>query len=185
MIGRVLALGALMVLMAALTAAFDAQAQDEEDLYYEKESSTYVEFNVAASYYLINENDNDDRFSGGVGTVLGAHVTPHVSIEMQYDWQEHSSTHLASANLRYTFLTGKIQPWLKAGIGVMGGRPNHAFLFMARFGVGTNYFLTEQVAIAPSVVCAALKPSMKSASEKVSNRSVVWCQCGFAPLPVS
>ena len=151
MIGRVLALGALVVLMAALTTAFDAQAQDEEELYYEKDSATYVEFNVAAAYFVINESDGDDRFSGGPGVVLGAHVTPHVSMEMQYDWQEYSSTHLATANLRYTFLTGRVQPWLKAGIGVMGGRPNHPFLFLARFGVGTNYFLTEQFAIAPSL----------------------------------
>ena len=40
-------------------------------------------------------------------------------------------------------------------------------------------------ASAPSVVWPAFKPSVKSASENVSNKSVVWCQCGFAPLPVS
>ncbi len=45
--------------------------------------------------------------------------------------------------------------------------------------------IPASLASAPSVVCAAFKPSVKSASEKVSNKSVVWCQCGFAPLPVS
>ena len=45
--------------------------------------------------------------------------------------------------------------------------------------------IPASLAIAPSVVCAALRPSVKSASVKVSNRSVGWCQCGFAPLPVS
>ena len=45
--------------------------------------------------------------------------------------------------------------------------------------------IPASLAIAPSVVCAALRPSVKSASVKVSNRSVVWCQCGFARLPVS
>ena len=157
MIGRVLALGAVTVLMAALTAASDAQAQDEEELYYEKESSTYAEFNAAVSYYVVNESDADDRFSGRIGAVLGGHVTPHVSMEIQYDWHEYSSSHFASTNLRYTFLTGKFQPWLKAGVGIMGGRPNHAFLFMGRFGAGTNYFLTEQWAIAPSIGYAVAK----------------------------
>ncbi len=38
---------------------------------------------------------------------------------------------------------------------------------------------------AANVVWAALKPRRKSASEKVTNRSVGWCQCGLARLPVS
>src|SRR5690606_22367656 len=41
------------------------------------------------------------------------------------------------------------------------------------------------LATAPSVVCAALNPRRKSASENVTNRSVGRCQCGFAPWPVS
>ncbi len=160
MIGRVLAVGTVVVFMAALTAAFDAQAQDEdfeeeEELYFEKESSPYAELNFAGSYYLINDDKN--RFSGGVGALFGGHVTPHVSLEVQYDWQEYSSTHLASFNLRYTFLTDRLQPWFKAGVGMMGGRPNHAFLFMARLGAGTNFFLTEQWAIAPSFGYAVAK----------------------------
>jgi hypothetical protein len=38
---------------------------------------------------------------------------------------------------------------------------------------------------AANVVWAALKPRRKSASEKVTNRSVGWCQCGLARFPVS
>lgn len=159
MIGRVLALGAVVVLMAALTAATNAQAQDEEEeeLYYEKESSTYAEFNMGASYFVINENDDGDRASGGIGLVLGGHVTPHFSMEAQYDWHEYSGSHFANYNLRYTFLTDQIQPWVKAGIGIMGGRPHHPFLFMTRLSAGTNLFLTEQWAVAPSVGYAVAK----------------------------
>lgn len=162
MIRRVLTLGAVLVVMTALTAAFDAQAQDDdfeedEELYYEKESATYSEFQIGGSYFKIS--DDDDRFSGGVGLVVGAHVTPHVSMEVQYGWQEYSSTHLASYNLRYTLLTDSIQPWVKAGIGLMGGRPNHAFLLLGRLDAGANFFLNEQWAIAPSVGYAGAKHS--------------------------
>jgi len=148
MIGRVLALGAVVVLTVTLTAASNAQAQDEEELYYEKESSAYAEFNASAA---VNENEAEDRFSGGIGLLVGGHVTPHFSMEAQYNWQEYSGTHLANYNLRYTFLTDMIQPWVRAGIGIMGGRPGNPFLFMTRFGAGANLFLTEQWAVAPSI----------------------------------
>ena len=148
MIGRVLALGAVVVLTATLTAASNAQAQDEEELYYEKESSAYAEFSGS---FAVNEDEAEDRYSGGIGLVVGGHVTTHFSMEAQYDWQDFSGTHLANYNLRYTFLTDMIQPWIRAGIGIMGGRPGHPFLFMTRLGAGTNLFLTEQWAVAPSI----------------------------------
>jgi maleate cis-trans isomerase len=37
---------------------------------------------------------------------------------------------------------------------------------------------------APSVFCAAFRPSRKSLSENVANTSVGWCQCGSQPLPI-
>ena len=39
-------------------------------------------------------------------------------------------------------------------------------------------------ATAASVVCAALRPSRKSLSEKVAKRSVGWCQWGSHPAPI-
>ena len=39
-------------------------------------------------------------------------------------------------------------------------------------------------AMPDKVVCAALRPSMKSLSENVAYRSVGWCQCGSHPLPM-
>jgi hypothetical protein len=135
-----------MVLMAAIAVASNAQAEDEDELYYEKESSTYAVLNGSASYF-----DGDNDFSGGVGLVVGGQLSPHFSMEAQYDWQADESTHLASYNLRYIILTDSIQPWIKAGIGLMGGRTGHPFLFMGRFSAGADFFLTEQWAVAPSL----------------------------------
>ena len=73
MIGRVLALGAVVVLTATLTAAPNAQAQDEEELYYEKESSAYAEFSGS---FAVNEDEAEDRYSGGIGIARCLAVEP-------------------------------------------------------------------------------------------------------------
>ena len=51
MIGRVLGLGAAMGLLAALVVTSEARAEDEDELYYEKESSAYAELSAGASYF--------------------------------------------------------------------------------------------------------------------------------------
>src|SRR4029078_9679275 len=45
-------------------------------------------------------------------------------------------------------------------------------------------FAPASSATAPSEVCVAFSPSLKSLSENVANRSVGWCQVGFHPAPV-
>ena len=113
---------------------------------------TYLEF--VASY---SHHDADDRDTGGVGLIIGGHVLPWLALEGQYDWQEASNTSLGSFSIKYVALQGRIQPFLKAGLGVMGGRPNHTFLFMGRFGAGASFFLTEQLALTGTTSFAIAK----------------------------
>ena len=157
MIGRVLGLGAAMGLMAALVVASEARAEDEDELYYEKESSAYAELSAGASYFLLKNTEENNRFAGGVGLTIGGHLSPHFAMEVQYGYQGYSNTQLVSYNLKYVFLTDSVQPWISAGIGMMGGRPHHPYLFMGRINAGSNFFLDEQWAVAPSVSYAVAK----------------------------
>ena len=155
MIGRVLGLGAAMGLMAALVVTSEARAEDEDELYYEKESSAYAELSAGASYF---DTEDDDGASGGFGLTIGAHLSTNFAMELQYGWQGNGGTHLASYNLKYIFLTDSVQPWVSAGIGMMGGSPGGpTYLFMGRINAGSNFFLDEQWAIAPSVSYAVAK----------------------------
>ncbi len=153
--GRVLALGAALVLMTAMS----AQAQDEDEYYYEKERSAYAELYAAGGYFKINGTDGGDDGSGGVGLAVGGHITPNVAMDVTYEFQSYSKTSLASYAVKYVFLTDRVQPFVKAGFGVMAGRPNHAFLFMGRFDAGVNFFLTEQVALRGAAGYAVAKHS--------------------------
>jgi hypothetical protein len=143
MIGRVLALGAALVLMTAVTA--QAQDDEEEEYYFEKETAAYIDGYVAAGYFKINGTDGGDDNSFGGGLAVGAHITSNFAMDVRYELQDYSKTSLASYNLKYVFLTDRFQPYVQAGIGVMGGRPNHAFLFMGRFEAGTVIFINEQL----------------------------------------
>ena len=156
--GRVLVLGAVLVLMTAV----GAQAQDEdeeEEFYYAKESAAYAELYATGAYFKINGTDGGDDGSGGGGLIVGAHLTENVAMEANYELQSYSKTSLASFNLKYIFLTDRIQPYLKVGAGVMGGRPNHAFLFMGRADAGVTYFLSETFGLRGGVGYAIAKHS--------------------------
>ena len=158
MIVRALALGAALVLVTGLS----AQAQDdddyEEEMVYEKESSAYMEVLFSNAYHHNNDKSNDHSVGGGV--ILGGHLTPWLAMEGQYEFHEYSKTSLASYQVKLVpFSTGPVQPFVKAGLGLMGGRPSHAFLFMGRFGLGSDVFLTEQVALTMTVSYAVAKHS--------------------------
>jgi hypothetical protein len=158
MIGRVLALGAVLVLMTAVNAK--AQDEDEDEYYFEKESAAYGEIYGSGGYWWINGTDGGDDGSGGVGVTLGGHLTPNVAMDVTYEYQSYSDTSLASYSLKYVFRTEeRIQPYVKAGFGIMGGRPNHAFLFMGRFDGGVSYFINEQVALRAGASYAVAKHS--------------------------
>jgi hypothetical protein len=160
MIARVLVLGVAMVFVGAANVhAQNDEEYDEEETFYQKDTAAYVELSLAGSYFDINDDDGDDRGSGGVGAIVGGHVGA-VRMEVQYEWFDYSATHLASYNLGYTFLpSSRFQPYVKAGIGIMGGRPSHPFLLMGRADLGVNLFLTEQWALAPVIGYAGAKHS--------------------------
>lgn len=159
MIGRVLALGAVLVLLSAVGAK--AQDDDEEpEYYFDKEGAGYVELYGAGAYFKINGSDGGDDGSGGVGAVVGGHVTTHLAMEAQYEFQSYSKTSLASYNLKWVFLPKeRLQPWAKVGAGLMGGRPNHPFLFMGRVDLGLTFFMTDQWGFRGGVGFASAKHS--------------------------
>lgn len=164
MIGRVLAapsravpalrrgaaLAFCAVLCASLTlAGATASAQDDDDydeeFDYSKDSASYVELMGSFAF-----DDDEDEETGGVGAIIGGHVTPWLAMEGQYEYVENEDTHLVSYQLKWVPLQGRIQPFVKAGLGLMGGRPSHPFLFMGRFGAGVSFFLNEQLAVVGS-----------------------------------
>ena len=157
MIGRVLALGATLVLMTAVTA--DAQDEDEDEYYFEKESAGYGEIYGSGGYWWIRGSDGGDDGSGGVGITAGGHMTANFAMDVTYEYQSYSNTSLASYGVKYVFLTARIQPYVRVGFGLMGGRPNHPFLFMGRFDAGAVYFLNEQVGIRAGASFALAKHS--------------------------
>jgi opacity protein-like surface antigen len=157
MTGRALALGAVLVLLTAVNA--QAQDEDEDESYVEKESAAYGELYGSGGYWWINGTDGGDDGSGGVGLTLGGHFTPNIAMDVTYEYQSYSDTSLASYSLKYVFLTDRIQPYVKVGAGIMGGRPNHAFLFMGRFDAGVTYFLNEQLALRGGASLALAKHS--------------------------
>lgn len=145
MMTRVLALGAALVLAMAFPALAQDDEYDDSDSY-EKDSTTYTELWLHAGYA-----DGKNDFTGGGGLTLGGHVSKWLAMEGQYDLIEDNKTSLATYNLKAVFLHGRIQPFAKVGIGIMGGRTRHPFLLMGRFSAGLSFFLTEELALS----CAA------------------------------
>jgi hypothetical protein len=139
-----------------LVSALGAQAQDEDEddyeYYFAKESSGYMELYAGGGYFKINGSDGGDDGTGGAGVTVGGHLTENFAMDVTYEFQSRSKTSLAHYALKYVFRPEeRFQPYLKAGIGLMGGRPNHAFLFMGRFDGGVSYFIDEQLAVRAGV----------------------------------
>ena len=148
MIARVLALAAALMLATAVAAhAQEEDDEEEEELYFAKEASSYLELSAATG-------DIDGDATGGVAAIVGGHLETWLAMEGQYQFLEDESTHLASYNLKLVPLQGRIQPYVKAGIGLMGGRPGHSFLLLGRFGAGVSFFLTEQMALTAGATAA-------------------------------
>ena len=145
--GRALALGAVLVLMSAL----GAQAQDDEDeddyeYYFAKESSGYVELSGGFAYF-----DGNDAYGGGAGLTVGGHLSEYLAMDINYEYSNQSNTHFATYGFKYVVLPeSRVTPFFRAGLGLMGGRPNHPFLFMGRFDGGVQIFLDEYLALKAS-----------------------------------
>lgn len=154
MIGRVLALTVALLVAMAMTMTMMtgvAFAQDdeeeEEELYYEKESAAYLGLTGSGINASGDFSDVDD-WTGGVGLILGGYVTTWLAFEGQYDFVADSASHLFSYSAKWLPMgDSQLQPYLKAGLGIMGGRDEEPFLFMGRFGAGVSFFLTETLAV--------------------------------------
>ena len=139
MIGRVLALTAALVL--AMNGVARAQDDEEEEFYYEKESSPYV--GLLGTGGAIGGDG-----AGGFGVLIGGHVDTWIAFEGEYTFLSDSSTHLATYSAKFLPMPeSKIQPYLKVGAGLMGGRDDHPFLFAGKFGAGVAFFLSESLAL--------------------------------------
>jgi hypothetical protein len=146
MIGRVLALTAALLLAMNFAAfAQEDEEEEEEEYYYEKDSSPYVALTGGGG--AIGGDG-----AGTVGAIVGGHVATWLAFEGEYEFVTDSASHLATYSAKWLILPeSRIQPYLKAGAGLMGGRSGHPFLFMGRFGGGVSFFLSETLALDGSV----------------------------------
>jgi hypothetical protein len=143
MIGRVLALTAALLLAMnfAAYAQDDEDEDEEEEYYYDKESSPYVALGAGGG--AIGGDG-----TGNISAIVGGHVDTWIAFEGEYQYVTDSSTHLVTYSTKLLPLPdSRIQPYVKLGLGLMGGRSGHPFLFMGRFGAGVSFFLTETLAL--------------------------------------
>jgi len=141
MIGRALALGAALILLSAVGA--QAQDDDEEAIDYSR-SGSYA--SLYASY--ANFQDGHDNHSGGGGAIVGYYFLPQLAMETQVEGQSDDATLLWTYNVKYVpFPKLRIQPYLKAGLGLMAGRDDDEWLFTGRFSGGFDFFLSETIAM--------------------------------------
>ena len=121
-------------------------------------------------------NTGGESFGASVGLSarLGYRGDPHLAMELEGEWLEGFESSVAGGkveieswvitlNFKVPLLTGQIQPFGLAGVGVMEGktRPSAAVLgsyskdealaFATRFGAGVDYYLTENVVLGADV----------------------------------
>ena len=92
--------------------------------------------------------------SGGVGARAGWHVGSRVAVELQYEWidqLQNDSANLMTINGKIFILTGRIQPFARVGLGaIFGDVPGESSMkssFVARFGLGGDFWIDENWAV--------------------------------------
>ncbi len=105
--------------------------------------------------------------SVGLAARLGARITPHFALEAHYEWMEDFETSIDGIEVAETrtqaltgdvkgyLSTGRVQPYLSAGLGFLSARsddPVTAFQrtdtdFAARFGGGVELYVTEHAGL--------------------------------------
>ncbi len=105
---------------------------------------------------------DDDGASGeevdfGLAARAGFRCTDRMSSELAYEWQEGFDVENSSndphwtltSNAKLHLLTGRLQPFLLAGVGILHGEvpgEKRRTDVAARIGGGVDFYLTEQVA---------------------------------------
>jgi hypothetical protein len=102
-----------------------------------------------------------ERWSGGLSARAGIRTHPHMAGELVFDWVSPWSTeggdltsYLITGNVKFNFLTGRIQPYAILGIGVYilvqdfdTGGSSTSVPPGGRFGAGIDYYIDEHVVV--------------------------------------
>ena len=119
--------------------------------------------------YALEDFDRSFDDSAGVNARLGYRASANMAFELSYEWLEgfdstagapevELDTHLLTANAKLFALTGQLQPYLLAGIGVLivntelrvpgVSKPYEVDTgFTARFGGGVDLHLSERIVL--------------------------------------
>ena len=143
----------LTLLIAMAFAAADVHAMDKEEEPDYARSGVYLELDGQAMVDLFRHNDSGEA-SGGISARAGWHIGSRVAAELQYAWidqLESDSANLMTINAKIFILTGRIQPFARVGLGaIFGDIPGHSVMkssFVARFGVGGDFWIDEHWAV--------------------------------------
>lgn len=132
MMRRLASLGLGLAVMSSMTtAAFGEEFGGE---------GSYVALNGTAGIDVGKSGDAADN-SGGLGAVVGGFMTPHFSIEAQYDWL-HDLAHLGTINVKAYALTGRIQPFGVLGMGFASIQSDE-LTGLWRGGAGVDFYVTD------------------------------------------
>jgi opacity protein-like surface antigen len=120
----------------------------------------------AAGTYAITTENPSFNDTLGVNFRLGYRGDPHGASEMQFEWLGPNGTNgtsipgididhawMLSGNFKVFLLTGRFQPFVQAGPGVMHakikgfGASTAATEFAARFGGGLDIYTTEHIVV--------------------------------------
>lgn len=141
----------LLIAMAFVAADVHAMDKEEEPDY--ARSGVYLELDGQAMVDLFRHNDTGDA-SGGIAVRAGWRIASRVAAEFQYAWidQLHTdSANLMTINGKVFILKGRIQPFARIGLGaIFGDVPGHSVVkssFVARFGVGGDFWIDEHWAV--------------------------------------
>ena len=113
----------------------------------------------------VNNVEVDPSF--GLSGRVGARITPHLALEAHYEWMEDFETSVDGTEIAETqtqtftgdvkgyLATGRVQPYLSAGIGVLSAKSDDPVTtfqktdtdFAARFGGGVDFYLSENVGL--------------------------------------
>lgn len=159
MIGRALALTAAILLTATSTAfaqdegSSDGESRDGsgEAVMPARETALYLELlgsGGAVDHQGPDRVDPGDLV-GGVGAIVGGQLQTWLAIEGEYQLVAPNATHLATCNLKFVPTPDRrLQPYLKAGIGLLGGADgDHPFRFLGRFDAGAAFFIESNLAL--------------------------------------
>ena len=113
-------------------------------------SSVYLELDGHVMVPVFR-NGHSGSVSGGPGARAGWRVAGPFAVELQYQWNadlESDPVNLITVNGKVLVFTEKrVQPFVRVGLGtIFGNRPGHSDMkssFVARFGLGADYWVTK------------------------------------------